>query len=122
MKYGIFLDDERNVEDAFWMTYDESIRWTVVRTFAEFVSSVRNCTEADYVISFDHDLQDFKSSGDGEYTGYDCVKFLVDFCMQYGKPLPESYYHTQNPIGKTNMQCYMNNAKRFMEKSNEKEI
>lgn len=114
MKHGIFLDDERNVEDAFWMTYDKSIQWTVVRTFAEFVAAIRNCVEPEYVISFDHDLQDFKVNGD-EYTGYDCVKFLVDYCMQYGKDMPESYYHTQNPIGKTNMECYMDNAKKFMD-------
>lgn len=114
MKYGIFLDDERNVEDAFWMNYGNDIQWTVVRTFAEFVKVIRDNTQTDYIISFDHDLQDFKVNGD-EYTGYDCVKFLVDFSMQNDKKLPAAYYHTQNPIGKTNMECYMNNAKKFME-------
>lgn len=116
MKHGIFLDDERNVGDAFWMSYDQNICWTIVRTFAEFVKAIRDNTEAEYVVSFDHDLQDFKVNGD-EWTGYDCVKFLVDFSMQYGKNLPQAYYHTQNPIGKTNMECYMNNAKKFMRRS-----
>jgi hypothetical protein len=114
MKYGIFLDDERNVEDAFWMSYGPDICWTVVRTFAGFVKAIRDNTETKYVVSFDHDLQDFKVNGD-EYTGYDCVKFLVDFSIQHDKNLPEAYYHTQNPIGKTNMECYMNNAKKFMQ-------
>lgn len=112
MKHGIFLDDERNPEDAFWMSYNEPIDWTVVRTFAEFVSAVVNCKEAEYVISFDHDLQDFTAFG--ELTGYDCVKFLVDFCIQYDKPLPQCYYHTQNPIGRVNMESYTDNARKFI--------
>lgn len=117
MKTGIFLDDERDVKDAFWMNYPTNVDWIVVRTFNEFVNVVRSNQDKEYFVSFDHDLQDFSAMNGRELTGYDCVKFLVDFCMQYGRVLPEAFYHTQNPIGKTNMECYMNNAAEFMSRS-----
>lgn len=113
MKIGIFLDDERNIEDAFWMTYDESIQWLIVRTYKDFMMVIQTTKIEDCVISFDHDLQDFKECG-GEWTGYDCVKFLVDFCMDKGFAIPKTYYHTQNPVGKENMKCYIENAKKYM--------
>jgi hypothetical protein len=106
MRFGIFLDDERDVEDVFWIDYPESVSWQVVRTYNEFVSAVRENIEHPHLISFDHDLQDFTLSG-SERTGYDCVKFLVDYCIENEKVLPECLYHTQNPVGKLNMQSYM---------------
>lgn len=113
MKTGIFLDDERSIEDAFWMIYEEEIKWIIVRTYKEFVNVVKATEVSGAVISFDHDLQDFKECG-GEWTGYDCAKFLVEFCMDNGISIPKTYYHTQNPVGKENMKCYIENAKKFM--------
>ena len=64
-------------------------------------------------ISFDHDIQDFNNGV--ERTGYTCVKFLCDY-LQSGKIYNgtfmvdiDCYFHTQNPIGKKNMETYWNN-------------
>ena len=56
------------------------------------------------VISFDHDLQDF--SNGREYTGYDCLKILLD---NYGKydDCPMIEFHTMNPIGRERMRGYL---------------
>ena len=111
---GIFLDDERNPGDVFWIDYPE-ITWSVVRTKAGFDELVQlmSVLSQDFVISFDHDIQEFHDSV--ETTGYDCLKSLVDFCLDTGAKLPVSFFHTQNPVGKQNMQAYYENAKKHLD-------
>lgn len=110
---GIFLDDERNPEDVTWLNYQEGIEWYVVRRMADFLFCIYNMSEEDYIISFDHDLQDFNLTGQ-ENTGYDCLKSLVDFCLDTGVNLPVCFFHTQNPVGKENMRAYYENAKKHL--------
>lgn len=111
---GLFLDDERIPGDVTWIQYPESVEWVVVRTFVDFVEFIDSRPLPD-VISFDHDLQDFGIYG-LEKTGYDCLKFLIDFCLQNGYNLPVCYFHTQNVVGKENMWAYYNNFLDFMNK------
>lgn len=110
---GIFLDDERNPEDVYWVSYPDDIEWYVVRRMADFLFCIFNMEEEGYVVSFDHDLQDFNLLGE-ENTGYDCLKTMLDFCMDRGVPIPKCYFHTQNPIGKENMVSYYNNVVKFI--------
>lgn len=111
---GIFLDDERNPEDVTWLQYDKDIVWSIVRTKAQFDDLVKltSLLGQTFVVSFDHDIQDFK--GGVEQTGYDCLKLLVDFCLDTGANLPVCFFHTQNPVGKQNMQTYYENAKKHL--------
>lgn len=111
---GIFLDDERNPEDVTWIQYPEGIEWYVVRRMNDFLFCIYNMENTDYVVSFDHDLQDYNLAGK-ENTGHDCLKSLVDYCMDKGYMLPECFFHTQNPVGKKNMVSYYENAKKFTE-------
>lgn len=105
---GLFLDDERNPEDVKWVNYPDGIEWYIVRRMCDFMFTVLHC---DFdVISFDHDIQDFNSMGQ-ESTGYDCLKWLADRCIDTGKQLPNCYFHTQNPVGKNNMEQYYKQAK-----------
>lgn len=111
---GIFLDDERTPVDVTWLQYDKDIVWSIVRTKVEFDEMVKltSLFGQTFVVSFDHDIQDFK---DGvEQTGYDCLKSLVDFCLDNGKPLPVCFFHTQNAVGKANMIAYYENAKKHL--------
>ncbi|MGX9985807.1 cyclic-phosphate processing receiver domain-containing protein [Soonwooa purpurea] len=48
-------------------------------------------------ISFDHDLGE-------EKTGFDCGKFLVGFCFDYQLKLLDYTVHSQNPVGKENIE------------------
>ena len=111
---GIFLDDERNPEDVFWLSYPQGIEWYVVRTYADFYFCICHMGDEEYVVSFDHDIQDYNLLGN-ELTGYDCLKSLVDFCLDTGAKLPVSFFHTQNPVGKQNMQAYYENAKKHLD-------
>lgn len=91
----LFLDDIRKTPEDYLRVYD----------YNEFVEFIKTKGLPDF-ISFDHDL------GEGK-TGYDCAKFLVEFCMDCDLKLPEFIVHSQNPIGKENIEKLFFN---FLEK------
>lgn len=90
MTYKLFLDDERHpVTPA---------DWKIARTFEEACRLFEEYGAPSF-ISFDHDL------GDGK-NGYEFAKWIVD-SDQDRNFLTEnfSYYvHSQNPIGKANIE------------------
>ena len=49
------------------------------------------------MICFDHDL------GDSTITGYDCAKWLINYCISTDKPLPKWNIQSANPVGKENI-------------------
>lgn len=58
------------------------------------------------MIHFDHDL------GEDE-TGYDCMKWLCEYCLDNGVSIPKCYSHSSNPIGRANILGYYSNFVRF---------
>ena len=38
-----------------------------------------------------------------EKTGYDCAKWLCDYCVENKLPLPEYFIHSMNPVGRENI-------------------
>jgi len=107
-KIGLFLDDERVVADATWMGYPKDIEWTVVRNSDEFFEQLQKLDPD--VVSFDHDIQEF--CGIEEVTGYDILKEMIDIYLGVAE-MPKCFFHTQNPVGKKNMECYYLNALKF---------
>lgn len=88
--YRLFVDDERYpVEDD----------WIIARSYEDAMWYVNNRGIPDY-ISFDHDLGT-------EKTGYDLAKSLCEVLMDTGAPMFSYYVHSQNPVGKTNIQNYL---------------
>lgn len=127
MKYNLFLDDERNVADVKWIQYP-LVHWVVVRHYQEFVDTVIKNGIPDRV-SFDHDLgkssykecqrcfleKDNQINYDNiqEKTGMDCVKWLIEKCMENNQKFPEYYVHSLNPIGKVNIVSLIECFKKF---------
>lgn len=132
----LFLDDIRIPKDAIGLVnpnlnrfYFES-DWVVVRSYDEFINYIKSNGVPDFV-SFDHDLSDehyndllsnknWRSGNsiiDLEYeeykekTGYECAKWLVDWCIDNGVKFPEYIVHSANPVGKKNIVSYLENAK-----------
>jgi hypothetical protein len=106
MTWNLFLDDERFPPDDGW-------DWVIARNVASAMSEIINRGMPSY-ISFDHDL------GENEKTGYDLVKVLIDDALSdpdepdYQFPADFSYYvHSQNPIGKANIEGLLNNYLEF---------
>lgn len=127
----LFLDDIRKPSDVThaWHrgTYEEFpslYTWDIVRSYKEFTQYILN-RGLPTLISFDHDLswehypkQDMRLDAPIDYTkfkektGYDCAKWLADYCIVNTLPLPDYYVHSFNPVGRANILQFLN---RFQE-------
>ena len=87
----LFLDDLRTVPNGF----------SFVKSYLEFTDFILRNGLPDF-ISFDHDLGE-------EKTGYDCAKWLVEYCMDNNLRIPKFFVHSQNPVGKENIQILLDN-------------
>lgn len=112
MKTLLWLDAYRNpflnYEGKVPKGYDE-ICW--VNNYEEFVEWIEMMGLPD-AISFDHDLADKPDPLDFgwvEKTGYDCAKWLVDYCADREHTLPRCYVHSTNSVGAYNIKSYLNN-------------
>ena len=120
MSWNLFIDDEREPKDVTWAPFEIRLRyckgeWVIARSYTDAIVEVLNRGFPKF-ISFDHDLGD-------SYSGYDIAKQLVDndiisgdlvsrrgytFCSDF-----DFYVHSQNPIGKRNIESYLNNYLKF---------
>lgn len=138
MKTLLWLDDVRDPFDKDFTPYvalynpflNEPHKIVWVKNYNEFEDYLAS-EELPDAISFDHDLAlehiqyyfdngghdnppDPMKANFKEETGMDCVKLLVGFCKLSNKKLPICVFHTANPIGKINMETYINNAKKHL--------
>jgi hypothetical protein len=125
----LFLDDIRVPYTVFDYTGNDIYTlsfWQIVRNYESFVAHIDQKGLPD-VISFDHDLadshytppefwDDYEKSKEWqdaqvhtEKTGYDCAKWLVQYCIDNKKKLPKFYCHSLNPVGKDNILRLLNN-------------
>lgn len=135
----LFLDDIRIPKDAIGLVSSTLNQfywkndWVVVRSYSEFCDHIQKNVLPDF-ISFDHDLSDehyndlfsdknwIKDDNDitlkydeySEKTGYECAKWLVDWCLESKLKLPDFVVHSANPVGKKNIESYLNNAKKHL--------
>lgn len=111
MTWNLFIDDERELSDVTWAPWQirEKYRneeWEIARNHNEVIALIEKRGMPSYV-SFDHDLGDFKN-GDG----YKIAKYLVDLDLYTDYNFPENfdfYVHSKNPVGKSNIEGYLNN-------------
>jgi hypothetical protein len=118
MSYYLFLDDVRlphNVADYIRPVELRSAyrlrRWRTARNYEKFVETIEK-HGLPRVVSFDHDLapEHYYSPGpEGfhEKTGLSCAKWLCDYCMKTGESLPTCIVHSQNPVGRENIESYL---------------
>jgi len=117
-KYNIFLDDIRVPTDVTWANIPVDQHYSVVRSYKEFVDLITLRREVPKYVCYDHDLADIHY-GHGlnnddipydsykEKTGYDAAKWLVNYCMERGIKHPPYVVHSMNPIGKYNIESYI---------------
>lgn len=95
----IWLDDVRypNIPLGRGYTPGEPISW--VKTYDEFVSEVKRVGKriSDCLIHFDHDLGEDKD-------GYDCAKWLIDWCLENDYGVPDYDVQSANPVGRKNIE------------------
>jgi hypothetical protein len=129
MKTLLWLDDIRNPYEDHWSITFSPIpsnelghtEW--VKSYDEFVSYIKQNGLPD-AICFDHDLGmevALAARAEGmskrksrvlkqqEKTGFDCAKWLVDYCLDTDKPLPLYNIQSANPVGKENIDSLLKN-------------
>lgn len=110
----LFLDDYRIPLNVYSYTKNQIylLDWDVVTNYDEFVNYITN-NEIPEVISFDHDLGDehytnnpnIDYSSFKEKTGYDCAKWLIEYCIDNNLDFPKVIYvHSMNPHGSLNIE------------------
>jgi hypothetical protein len=133
MKKGtlLWLDDIRNPLEDNWLIFSPitptEIVW--VKSYDEFTNWIteNGLPEA---ICFDHDLGmevavNARSKGMSkrksrelkklEKTGYDCAKWLIDYCLDRDDhPLPLYNIQSANPVGKENIDGCLKHYNRYI--------
>lgn len=112
MAWNLFIDDERDPEHVTWAPWQirEKYRneeWVIARNDFDVFYGISKRKQFPSFISFDHDL------GNDTASGYEIVKELIDRDMSEHSwlTIPENfdfYVHSQNPVGKTNIEMYLN--------------
>lgn len=106
MTYRLFIDDERIAN----LAEDESM--VIVRNYEEAVE-VMASLGCPYYVSFDHDL------GDNIPSGHEIAKWMVEQDINLeGEFFPEDFefhIHSQNPIGKKNIEGTFSGYFRYLE-------
>ena len=89
----IWLDDFRTPT----VPYDETVFW--LKNYDDFVSCVMGLGTkiSNCIVHFDHDLGEEKS-------GYDCAKWLIDWCLGHGYIAPDYDIQSSNPVGRQNIE------------------
>lgn len=113
----VFIDDIREVKDVWGYNNNPIYKdtdWVIVRSFDSFVSYVKE-NGVPNVVSFDHDLGEIISESK-ELGGFECAKWLVEFCIDNDINVPNYHVHSANPVGKKNIETYMNTAIKYLNK------
>lgn len=128
--YVLFLDDERHPDKVTWAEFPREELTVIVRNYEAFVKQV-TVSGLPAFVCFDHDLADQhyeamlrEANGDpdslingiADYgpvkTGYDCARWLVDYCVDKKKKFPKYVVHSMNPAGRERIKGYIENAKK----------
>lgn len=119
----LFLDDYRMPIDCASYMYRKGVdckiyhkEWNIVRSHGQFVEWITTNGLPTFC-SFDHDLGDveelkeelpieewFNLQENKELTGMDCAHWLVNYCLDNNKPLPNCVVHSSNPVGTENIE------------------
>lgn len=110
MKKLLWLDDIRNPFVGVWLVgyapefaYGEGeIIW--VKNYDEFTKWIEE-NGLPNMIAFDHDLGETMS-------GFDCAKWLVDYCIDNEVKLPKWTIQSANPVGSDNINGLLNNYRK----------
>lgn len=134
----LWLDDWRDPWDTEidWMVFspigrDVNVVW--VKSYKQFTEWITTNGLPD-AICFDHDLgkltevemrklgyskKEAREKKNMELSGYDCAKWLVDYCMEKNTDIPDFNIQSSNGAGKLNIESYLNNYRKVFRGRNE---
>jgi hypothetical protein len=105
----LYLDDIRlnaevshNDSRGLGVQIGQSNKWIIARDYFQFINIINNHFDSIELISFDHDICSFDQDGK-ELTGKDAANYLIDYCMDHQKHLPDWFVHSDNNSGNKNI-------------------
>lgn len=105
----LYLDDIRrnaevshNQERGLGIIVGKSKKWIIARDYQQFVDIIKINFDQIELISFDHDISSFDENKN-ELTGKDAANFLIEYCMDNQKSLPDWFVHSDNNAGNKNI-------------------
>ena len=111
------LKKVHNVEIVWVRSYLEMQEWIIQNGLPDYISFDHDLADehytppkywVDYQASKQYqDAQDYK-----EKTGLDCAKYIIDYCIDYNRPLPQYFCHSANPVGSDNILSMLSNFKK----------
>ena len=112
MRKLLWLDDIRNPFESNWVQRfspisNPEVIW--VNSYTEFTNYIIQNGLPD-AICFDHDLGDISEN---EKTGYDCAKYIVDYCLDNDLDIPKFNIQSDNGPGGDNIRMLLNNYHKF---------
>lgn len=140
MKTLLWLDDIRdpkgylmdgNTWESGYSPIQSPFQTIWVKSYDEFIDWIKK-NGLPNAICFDHDLglevaikarnkgiskRKSRELKNGEKTGYDCAKWLVDYCLDDDLQLPLYNIQSANPVGKENIKGLLENYKNFLKKN-----
>ncbi len=116
MKTLLWLDDYRDplADNGKWLVFSpiprENLKVVWCKNYDDFVEEITYNGLPD-AICFDHDLgltgeyyeENNLPAPEIDKTGYDCAKWLVDYCFNKQQVLPPYSIQSANPVGKENI-------------------
>lgn len=111
MKYLLWIDDIRDPFKGVWSVIVKgiinqygitTILW--IKTYEEFVYVVSH-NGLPTVICFDNDLGQ-------EKEGYDCAKWLIEYCLDHKCDAPDFYIQSDNGPAQDNIRNLISNYKK----------
>jgi len=129
----LWLDDCRNPfdQEIDWMVFSpigRDVETVWVKSYYEFINYITNNGLPDG-ICFDHDLgkltemellkqgyskAEARKRKNEEKSGYDCVNWLIEYCLDHKCDFPPANFQSANPVGRENMITKINNFKKMM--------
>lgn len=105
---GYMVDWLRGVASDLYETYVElkgGVQIVWAQSYTEFEEEI--VKEPFQMVCFDHDLGSWQ-------TGYDAAKLMVDVYSTNGWELPDCRSQSGNPVGKSNILNYIENARKHL--------
>lgn len=135
MSYSLFLDDCRMPHQVNWVRIPD-VEYEIVRSYEDFVAKIEKKGLPEFV-SFDHDLcvehykqmadLFYKKNGSYQYnsfeekTGYDCAKWLIQYCEEKNLDFPKYAIHSMSPVGRSNIHAAITSYASYRSSKNKRD-
>tara|TARA_Y100000034_G_scaffold136985_1_gene217991 strand:- start:226 stop:594 length:369 start_codon:yes stop_codon:yes gene_type:complete len=119
-KWYLIIDDIRELDHGYFQSdWYKGKNWSLAKNVKEAMLLIEKHDCLPINISFDHDLG-VDSYNKELPSGYDFAQKIVDLDMNNQLSIPEYFdfrVHSDNPVGKINIESYINNYLAFKKKN-----